>query len=112
MKNYENLVDEHLEFMIRLACEAQEDAEIDELIAESQCEHTPEEKEIIRKQYFPDRLTDRYKEEGYFDFHASAFLAKGKTAWTASSCARILSAIRQCSITSCCTSWRMFLRPQ
>ncbi len=39
MKNYENLVDEHLEFMIRLACEAQEDAEIDELIAESQLEH-------------------------------------------------------------------------
>ena len=96
MKNYENLVDEHLEFMIRLACEAQEDAEIDELIAESQLEHTPEEKEITRnayllfqrklaeqeqkerKQYFPDRLTDRYKEEGYFDFHASAFIGEGK----------------------------------
>ena len=78
MKNYENLVDEHLEFMIRLACAAQEDAEIDELIAESLCEHTPEEKEITRKQYFPDRLTDRYKEEGYFDFHASAFIGEGK----------------------------------
>ena len=96
MKNYENLVDEHLEFMIRLACAAQEDAEIDELIAESQLEHTPEEKEITRnayllfqrklaeqeqkerKQYFPDRLTDRYKEEGYFDFHASAFIGEGK----------------------------------
>ena len=96
MKNYENLVDEHLEFMIRLACEAQEDAEIDELIAESQLEHTPEEKEITRnayllfqrklaeqeqkerKQYFPDRLTDHYKEKGYFDFHASAFIGEGK----------------------------------
>ena len=82
--------------MIRLACAAQEDAEIDELIAESQLEHTPEEKEITRnayllfqrklaeqkqkerKQYFPDRLTDRYKEEGYFDFHASAFIGEGK----------------------------------
>ena len=42
MKNYEELVDEHLEFMIRLACEAQEDTEIDELIAESQLVHTPE----------------------------------------------------------------------
>lgn len=28
------------------------------------------------KQYFPDRLTDRYKEDGYFDFHASAFVGK------------------------------------
>ena len=30
------------------------------------------------KQYFPDRPTDRYKEEGYFDFHASAFIGEGK----------------------------------
>lgn len=29
------------------------------------------------KQYFPDRLTDRYKEDGYFDFHASAFVGEG-----------------------------------
>lgn len=28
------------------------------------------------KQYFPDRLTDRYKEDGYFDFHASAFVGE------------------------------------
>ena len=28
------------------------------------------------KQYFPDRLEDRYKEDGYFDFHASAFIGK------------------------------------
>ena len=63
------------------------------------------------KQYFPDRLTDHYKEQGYFDFHASALLAKEKTVWTASSCARILNALRQCSITSCCTSWRMLSAP-
>ena len=30
------------------------------------------------KQYFPDRLTDRYKEKGYFDFHASAFVGEGE----------------------------------
>ena len=29
------------------------------------------------KQYFPDRLEDRYTEDGYFDFHASAFVGKG-----------------------------------
>ena len=63
------------------------------------------------KQYFPDRLTDRYKEEGYLIFTPPLLLAKGKTVWTASSCARILSALRQCSITSCCTSWRMFFAP-
>lgn len=31
------------------------------------------------KQYFPDRLTDRYKEDGYFDFHASAFVGEGES---------------------------------
>ena len=30
------------------------------------------------KQYFPDRLTDRYKEDDYFDFHASAFVGEGE----------------------------------
>ena len=61
MKNYENLVDEHLEFMIRLACDAQEDAEIDKLIAESQLEHTPEEKEITRNAYllFQHKLAEQ-----------------------------------------------------
>ena len=65
MKNYENLVDEHLEFMIRLACEAQEDAEIDELIAESQLEHTPEEKEITRNAYllFQRKLAEQEQKE-------------------------------------------------
>ena len=32
--------------------------------------------EQICKQYFPDRLEDRYTEDGYFDFHASAFIGK------------------------------------
>ena len=65
MKNYENLVDEHLEFMIRLACEAQEDADIDELIAESQLEHTPEEKEITRNAYllFQRKLAEQEQKE-------------------------------------------------
>ena len=31
------------------------------------------------KQYFPDRLTDRYKEDDYFDFHASAFVGEGES---------------------------------
>ena len=31
------------------------------------------------KQYFPDRLTDRYKEDGYFDFQASAFVGEGES---------------------------------
>ena len=78
------------------------------------CFQTSNQEEVFEqfcKQYFPDRLTDHYKEQGYFDFHASALLAKEKTVWTASSCARILSALRQCSITSCCTSWRMFSAP-
>ena len=78
------------------------------------CFQTSNQEEVFEqfcKQYFPDRLTDHYKEQGYFDFHASALLAKEKTVWTASSCARILNALRQCSITSCCTSWRMFSAP-
>lgn len=33
------MLDEHLEFMIRLVCEVQEEAEMDELIAESRFEH-------------------------------------------------------------------------
>ena len=65
MKNYEELVDEHLEFMIRLACEAQEDTEIDELIAESQLVHTPEEKEITRNAYllFQRKLAQQEQKE-------------------------------------------------
>ena len=78
------------------------------------CFQTSNQEEVFEqfcKQYFPDRLTDRYKEEGYLIFTPPLLLAKGKTVWTASSCARILSALRQCSITSCCTSWRMFFAP-
>ena len=78
------------------------------------CFQTSNQEEVFEqfcKQYFPDRLTDRYKEEGYLIFTPPLLLAKGKTVWTASSCARILSALRQCSITSCCTSWRMLSAP-
>ena len=45
------------------------------------CFQTSNQEEVFEqfcKQYFPDRLTDRYKEEGYFDFHASAFIGEGK----------------------------------
>ena len=38
-----------------------------------QTENQHESFEQFCQQYFPDRLTDRYKEDGYFDFHASAF---------------------------------------
>ena len=43
------------------------------------CFQTENQQEVFEqfcKQYFPDRLTDRYKEDGYFDFHASAFVGK------------------------------------
>ena len=43
-----------------------------------QTENQQESFEQFCKQYFPDRLTDRYKEEGYFDFHASVFIGEGK----------------------------------
>ena len=42
-----------------------------------QTENQHESFEQFCQQYFPDRLTDRYKEDGYFDFHASAFVGKG-----------------------------------
>ena len=45
------------------------------------CFQTSNQQEVFEqfcKQYFSDRLTDRYKEEGYFDFHASAFIGEGK----------------------------------
>ena len=45
------------------------------------CFQTENQQEVFEqfcKQYFPDRLTDRYKEDGYFDFHASAFVGEGK----------------------------------
>ena len=45
------------------------------------CFQTSDQEEVFEqfcKQYFPDRLTDRYKEEGYFDFHVSAFIGEGK----------------------------------
>ena len=45
------------------------------------CFQTSNQEEVFEqfcKQYFPDRLTDRYKEESYFDFHASAFIGEGK----------------------------------
>ena len=41
-----------------------------------QTENQQESFEQFCKQYFPDRLEDRYTEDGYFDFHASAFVGK------------------------------------
>ena len=46
------------------------------------CFQTENQQEVFgefSKQYFPDRLTDRYKEDGYFDFHASAFVGEGES---------------------------------
>ena len=43
------------------------------------CFQTENQQEVFEqfcKQYFPDRLTDQYKEDGYFDFHASAFVGE------------------------------------
>ncbi|MFR7565674.1 MAG: hypothetical protein ACLUV5_08840 [Oscillospiraceae bacterium] len=43
------------------------------------CFQTENQQEVFEqfcKQYFPDRLEDRYTEDGYFDFHASAFVGK------------------------------------
>ena len=45
------------------------------------CFQTENQQEVFEqfcKQYFPDRLTDQYKEDGYFDFHASAFVDEGE----------------------------------
>ena len=45
------------------------------------CFQTENHQEVFEqfcKQYFPDRLTDQYKEDGYFDFHASAFVGEGE----------------------------------
>ena len=45
------------------------------------CFQTANQQEVFEqfcKQYFPDRLTDQYKEDGYFDFHASAFVGEGE----------------------------------
>lgn len=45
------------------------------------CFQTENQQEVFEqfcKQYFPNRLTDRYKEDGYFDFHASAFVGEGE----------------------------------
>ena len=45
------------------------------------CFQTENQQEVFEqfcKQYFPDRLEDRYKEDGYFDFHASAFVGEGE----------------------------------
>ena len=44
------------------------------------CFQTENQQEVFEqfcKQYFPDRLEDRYTEDGYFDFHASAFVGTG-----------------------------------
>lgn len=60
-----------------------------------QTENQHESFEQFCQQYFPDRLTDRYKEDGYFDFHASAFVAR-ETALTESCCGQTLRVIRQC----------------
>lgn len=45
-----------------------------------QTENRQEVFEQFCKQYFPYRLTDRYMEDGYFDFHASSFIGKDKNA--------------------------------
>ena len=45
------------------------------------CFQTENQQEVFEqfcKQHFPNRLTDRYKEDGYFDFHASAFVGEGE----------------------------------
>lgn len=45
------------------------------------CFQTENQQEVFEqfcRQYFPDRLTDRYKEDGYFNFHASAFVGEGE----------------------------------
>lgn len=45
------------------------------------CFQTSNQEEIFEQfctQYFSDRLTDSYKENGYFDFHASAFIDVGE----------------------------------
>ena len=45
------------------------------------CFQTENQQEVFEqfcKQYFPNRLTDRYKEDGYFDFHASAFVGESE----------------------------------
>ena len=45
------------------------------------CFQTENQQEVFEqfcKQYFPDCLTDQYKEDGYFDFHASAFVGEGE----------------------------------
>ena len=45
------------------------------------CFQTENQQEVFEqfcKQYFPDRLEDRYTEDGYFDFHASAFVGEGE----------------------------------
>ena len=45
------------------------------------CFQTENQQEVFEqfcKQYFPERLTDRYKEDGYFDFHAAAFIGEGE----------------------------------
>ena len=47
------------------------------------CFQTENQQEVFEqfcKQYFPDRLEDRYTEDGYFDFHASAFVGTGNGA--------------------------------
>ena len=44
------------------------------------CFQTENQQEVFEqfcKQYFPDRLEDRYTEDSYFDFHASAFVGTG-----------------------------------
>ena len=44
------------------------------------CFQTENQQEVFEqfcKQYFPDRLEDRYTEDGYFAFHASAFVGTG-----------------------------------
>ena len=74
------------------------------------CFQTENQQEVFEqfcKQYFPDRLTDQYKEDGYLTFMLPPLLVKARTVWTESFCAQMLKDPPQRSITSCCMSWRI-----
>lgn len=62
------------------------------------CFQTENQQEVFEQfcqQYFPDRLTDRYKEDGFSTFMPLPSSAREK-ALTESCCAQTLRVIRQC----------------
>ena len=74
------------------------------------CFQTENQQEVFEqfcKQYFPDRLTDQYKEDGYFDFHASAFVGEGENSVDGILLRTDVERSRNATITSCCMSWRI-----